>query len=93
MDPTARKYGSTSQELRILQSLDHDCVVNLEEAYDPYFPASPREGLDTFNERRQIVLVLPAYDMDLKYLMRLRDSCPEDFLGRFGVVAAAAAPS
>ena len=30
-------------------------------------------------ERQETVLVIPAYDMDVKWLLRLRASCPEDF--------------
>ena len=85
IDPTAQKYGSESQEVRILQSLEHDCVVRLTEAYEPYFPASPREAHERSQpgrERKQSVLVFPAFDMDLKMLMQLRRSCPEEFSER-----------
>ena len=85
LDPTASKYGSKSQELRILRNLDHDCVIRLKEAFDPYVPASSRQpqgpSQANFNcsERREPVLVFPAYDMDLKSLLKLRAACPEEF--------------
>ena len=85
LDPTACKYGSKSQELRILRKLDHDCVIRLTEAFDPYVPASsrqhqgPSQAKLNRSERRGHVLVFPAYDMDLKSLLRLRAACPEDF--------------
>ena len=84
LDTTARKYGSHSQELRILKSLNHDCVIRLTDAYEPYSPASSRRREDPSQlkencERPETVLVFPAYDMDLKWLLRLRAACPEDF--------------
>ena len=42
LDPTACKHGSQSQELRILQSLQHDCVITLTDSYESYSPASSR---------------------------------------------------
>jgi len=78
LDPKARKHGSTSQELRILQSLDHDNVIKMIDWYPPFFPASSRECLNPARPefqlwaRKEMVLVFPAYDMDLKCLMRLR---------------------
>ena len=84
LDPTACKHGSQSQELRILQSLDHDCVIRLTDAYKSYSPASSRQCHDLlqphgYRERLETVLVFPAYDMDLKSLLRLRAACPDDF--------------
>ena len=84
LDPAAWKHGSQSQELRILQSLDNECVVKLIDAYQPYLPASSRQSDDPlqpngYRQRRGTVLVFPAFDMDLKWLIRLRASCPEDF--------------
>ena len=83
LDPSACKYGSQSQELGILQSLNHDCVIRLAGAYQPYLPASSRQCLDLSQPecrgRQETVLVFPAYDMDLKWLMRLRAACAEDF--------------
>ena len=85
LDPTSRKYGSDSQELRILESLDHECVIRLIEAFEPYSPAPSRRSLDPSQpesyprERKELVLVFPAYDMDLKWLLRLRADSPEEF--------------
>ena len=84
LDPTAWKHGSQSQELRILQSLDHECVVRLIDAFKPYLPASSSQSHDPsqpngYRERLETVLVFPAFDMDLKWLMRLRAACPEEF--------------
>ena len=53
--------------------------------HEPYQPATSRRVLDPSmpylksRERKERVLVFPAYDMDLKWLMRLRRECPEDF--------------
>ena len=84
LDPTAWKHGSQSQELRILQSLDHECVVRLIDSFKPYLPASSRQRHDppqpnVHRERPESVFVFPAFDMDLKWLIRLRTACPEEF--------------
>ena len=57
IDPKARKYGSDSQELDLLRQIDHECVVNKVDAYEPYFPASPRDPSQPdlkIQERRQL---------------------------------------
>ena len=46
LDPTARKSGSSSQELLILKSLEHECVIQLIEAFEPHSPAPSRRSLD-----------------------------------------------
>ena len=46
LDPTFRKYGSDSQEVRILKGVNHECVIKLAEAYEPYKPAPSRRSLD-----------------------------------------------
>jgi len=84
LDLRACKHGSESQELRILQSIDHDCVVRLKDWYKPHLPASSRQGLDLlqpygYRQRLETVLVFPAYDFDLRSLLRLRAACPDDF--------------
>ena len=79
LDPTVQKYGTATQELKILQSLHHKCVIELTDVYGPYLPASSRQRNVLFRERQETVLVFPAYDLDLKWLLRLRKSCPEDF--------------
>ena len=86
LDPLARKFGSSSQELQSLKSLNHECVIKLTEVYEPYQPATSRRLLDPSmpylksRERKERVLVFPAYDMDLKWLMRLRKECPEGLM-------------
>ena len=78
VDPEVRKYGSDSQELRILQSLNHECVIGLTGVYGPHVPASSRQD-PVYCIRLDTVLVFPVYDMDLKWLLRYRAACPEDF--------------
>ena len=78
IDPKARKYGSDSKELQLLGQIDHECVVKMTDAFEPYLPASPREckgqsqPRSKHAARRETVIVFPAFDMDLKWLMRLR---------------------
>ena len=54
--------------------------------HEPYQPATSRRVLDPSmpylksRERKERVLVFPAYDMDLKWLMRLRKECPEGLM-------------
>ena len=58
-------------------------IIKLTLLYEPYQPATSRRVLDPSmpylksRERKERVLVFPAYDMDLKWLMRLRKECPE----------------
>ena len=42
LDPTVHKYGSASQELNILHSLHHQCVIELTDVFGSYLPASSR---------------------------------------------------
>ena len=85
MDPKERTYRSVTQEMQLLDQIGHECVEKMLHAYEPYIPASPREGKepsqpqDLHRPRPETVLVFPAFDMDLKRLMLLRASCPEAF--------------
>ena len=63
LDPNAHTYGSDSKELRILEALDHDCVIKLVEVYQPYFPAPSRDFPNPSQirkERKELVLVFPV---------------------------------
>ena len=78
-------YRRNSKGFRILEALDHDCVIKLVESFPPYQPPVPapsRQGpypSSILHERKERVLILPAYDMDMRRLLRLRAASPQDF--------------
>ena len=57
IDPYTFKYGSSSQELKILKSISHNCVIGLKEVYVPHLPASSRQRKDGFPGRKETVYV------------------------------------
>ena len=58
------KHGSPSMEVDILKKCKHPNIIALREE---------------FSELGEVVLVFPAYDMDLLQHIRLRGDTPDDF--------------
>ena len=67
LDPKAVKFGSESVEVELLRTCSHPNVIALEEV------------LHIEGRRAKTALVFPAFDLDLRRLLRLRRGFPLDF--------------
>ena len=67
INPKAVKFGSESVEVELLQTCSHPNVIALEEV------------LHLEGRRACTALVFPAFDLDLRQLLRLRRGFPLDF--------------